>query len=196
MKINQLCKERMYYRGQPLPPEGEGFGGLFQDGFYINYLHGLNFICKQHIGKNTRVLELGCFNGVSSELFARYSDHVTSVDIELHTEMQNVINRTNIKFYKQDAIQFLETISYDQYDFVYIDDDHSYSHIKKEISIIYDKLKEGSYISGHDYNSRDVFGAVLDSFYYPEIQVYLDSSWLVKKDKNLILLGENDEKPK
>lgn len=185
--MNELCKERMYYAGKELPKNGEGFGGLLQDGFYINYLHGIDFICRKYINKKTRVLELGCFNGVSSELFSEYTDYLTCVDIELYPEMQKVLDRTNIKFCKDNAIEFLEKMNYDQYDFIYIDDDHSYSHIKKEILLTFQKLKINSYISGHDYNTKGVQESILDSFIYPEIEIYLDSSWVIQKNDRLIL---------
>ncbi len=181
-KGDRLEKERMWYAGQPLPKEGQGFGGILENGFYVNYLHGLNFLCKQYVKKNTRILELGCFNGVSSELFSEYSDSVACVDIEFYPEMQKVVkNRKNIRFFKQDSIEFLNNIKYDEYDLIYIDTVHSYDHVKKEISIAYQKLKEGSYICGHDYNSHGVYSAVLDFFKYPEIQIFLDSSWAIQK---------------
>lgn len=181
-----LTSERMCQAGRPRPPKGEGFGGIFENGYYINYLHGLDFFCRKHIKKTTKVLELGCFYGVSSELFSEYSDFVTSVDLDLHTEMKDVIERKNIKFIQADSIEFLSNLEVGEYDIIYIDTTHDFSRTKKEISLSYEKLLNGQFISGHDYNSYGVCNAILDVFEYPDIEIYLDSSWLIKKTENLV----------
>jgi SAM-dependent methyltransferase len=171
-----LETERMCHAGQTFPAEGKKFGSLFQQGFYINYLHGLNFLCKKHISKDTNILELGCFYGTSSRLFYEHSNNLTCVDIELYSEMQNLINSSNIKFYKQDSTEFLKNINVGQYDLIYIDTTHDYGKTKQEILLAYSKIKNGQILSGHDYNSAGVFNAVLDVFEYPDIEIYLDSS--------------------
>ena len=38
-------------------------------------------------------------------------------------------------------------------DFVYIDGQHMYKHIRKDIKAWYPKVREGGFIGGHDYNS-------------------------------------------
>jgi hypothetical protein len=176
-----LTTERMSYAGHPRPEEGKGFGGLLEQGLYINYLHGLNFLCKEHLTKNMKILELGCFYGSSSELFSEYSDDVTCVDLEYYPDMQKLVESKGITFHKSDSIEFLKSIKKGEYDLIYIDTTHDYGRTREEILIAYENLKEGQYISGHDYNSHGVSGAVLSVFEYPDIKIYLDSSWIIKK---------------
>jgi len=182
-----LTLERMYHVGQPRPLKGQGFGGIYENGYYINYLHGLDFFCRKHIQKNTKVLELGCFYGASSELFREYSDFVTSVDLVLHKEMEEVINRCGINFIKSDSIEFLENINIGEYDVIYIDTTHDFGRTKNEILSSYNKMVNGQIISGHNYNSHGVYNAVMDVFEYPDIEIYLDSSWAIEKTDKLKL---------
>lgn len=182
-----LLTERMSHAGHPRPEKGKGFGGLLQNGFYINYLHGLDFLCREHLKPDMKVLELGCFYGSSSELFSEYSNNVTCVDIEYYDEMKSVVEKKKLTFYKSDSIEFLKSINKGEYDLIYIDTTHDFGRTREEIILSLDKMEEGQYISGHDYNSHGVVGAILDVFEFPDIKIYLDSSWIIKKTKSLRL---------
>ena len=177
----------MYYAGQPRPTAGGGFGPIFQQGFYLNYLHGLDFLCRKHVTPETRVLELGCFYGASSALFLEYSKSVTCVDVELFQEMRELIGRTPIKFHKDDSISFLSKVDRGSYDLIYIDTTHDLEQTTREILLSYDKLEVGQFLAGHDYNSTGVSSAILNVFEYPDIEIYLDSSWLIQKTSDLKL---------
>lgn len=39
------------------------------------------------------------------------------------------------------------------FDFIYLDSDHSYEHVKRELQIWWTRLKPGGIISGHDYTN-------------------------------------------
>lgn len=177
--------ERMCHAGHRRPPEGQGFGGLYQQGFYINYLHGLDYLCRRYLSKNKKVLELGCFYGASSELFSEYSDSVTCVDLELYPEMEDVIKKRNINFFKDNSIAFLKKINVGEYDFIYIDTTHDFGQTREEMLISYEKLNDGGIISGHDYNCHGVHNAITSTFEYPDIEIYLDSSWSIQKNSRL-----------
>lgn len=181
-----LETERMYHIGQRRPLKGQGFGGIYENGYYINYLHGLDFLCRKRVKKTTKILELGCFYGASSELFSEYSDFVTSVDLTLHKEMEDILRKNKINFILSDSIVFLEKMEIGEYDMIYIDTTHDFGQTKKEILLSYEKTLNGQFISGHDYNSHGVYNAVMDVFKYPDIEIYLDSSWLIEKNNNLI----------
>ena len=45
-------------------------------------------------------------------------------------------------------------------DFVYIDGNHDYSYIKRDIEMYYPKVKKGGFFGGHDIHLNDVFKAV------------------------------------
>lgn len=70
-------------------------------------------------------------------------------------------------------------------DFVYIDADHSYDIVKKDIISWYPKVKYGGIIAGHDYyNCKQVQMAVEDTI---GRDLYFDRlTWLYKKVKNEI----------
>ena len=66
------------------------------------------------------------------------------------------------------------------YDFVYIDADHSYESVKKDIELYLPKLKKGGIIGGHDYcpySWPDVIKAVDESIGEPDSVVW-DTSWI------------------
>lgn len=181
-----LQTERMSNAGQPRPEQGKGFGSLLQQGFYINYLHGLDYLCRKYINKNSRILELGCFYGASAELFREYSDFVTCVDIVLYPEMEHIIKTKNVNFIQSDSIEYLN-VTKEQYDLIYVDTTHDFSRTKDEIRLSYDHIYDTGYIAGHDYNVDGVWNAILDTFEYPDIEIYLDSSWIIQKNNNLKL---------
>lgn len=180
-----LETERMCHAGFPVPPKGQGFGSLYQNGFYINYLHGLDHLCKEYIKQNTRVLEIGCFYGASSRLFRSYSNSVTCVDTAYYEEMKNVVEQFDVEFVQKDSVAFLQGMEKGSYDLIYIDTTHGFHDTLTEIRNAYEKLDEGQILSGHDYNSKGVQDAVNHFFNYPDIRIFLDSSWAIRKTKNL-----------
>ena len=182
-----LETERMSVAGQPKPENGKGFGGIFENGFYINYLHGLDFLCRKYVKSDTRILELGCFYGVSTELFCKYSQNITCVDVERYNYIDVLIEKYNINFINSDSIDFLKELKHNSYDLIYIDTTHDYTRTKQEILLSYNILDYGSIISGHDFNTPGVHNAIADTFSYPDIEIYLDSSWSIIKTKELKL---------
>jgi hypothetical protein len=58
---------------------------------------------------------------------------------------------SKINIYKSESSCFLEKQIDNKYDIIYIDGDHSYSGVKNDIIIAYDKIRDGGYIMGHDY---------------------------------------------
>lgn len=70
-------------------------------------------------------------------------------------------------------------------DFVYIDGDHCYEAVKKDIKLFYPKIKEGGIIGGHDYTPRypGVARAVLEFQDEMSIQVrgVKNDFWFEKK---------------
>jgi predicted phosphodiesterase len=68
------------------------------------------------------------------------------------------------------------------YDLIYIDGNHDYDSMNRDIENFKHKVKKGGYISGHDFNSNtgDVEIAVRNHFPDKEISIFSDSSWLIK----------------
>jgi hypothetical protein len=62
----------------------------------------------------------------------------------------------------------IHSILPDEYlDFVYIDGDHKYEEVKRDIECWFPKVKKGGCIGGHDYGKKNYLGvrrAVKESF--------------------------------
>jgi predicted O-methyltransferase YrrM len=65
-------------------------------------------------------------------------------------------------------------------DFVYIDADHSYAYVRRDIALWTPKVRIGGWIGGHDYVWRfpGVLQSVHERFVQPD-HVFADTSWLV-----------------
>jgi len=67
-----------------------------------------------------------------------------------------------------------------QFDFIFIDGDHSYDSCKEDINMWLPKIKQGGIIAGHDYLEACFMGvvnAVNETFGKPD-KTYNDTSWL------------------
>lgn len=73
---------------------------------------------------------------------------------EIYNEYLKITNTrdniTDIKSYSWEAAKFFEDESID---FCFIDADHSYESVKKDILSWYPKIKKGGIIAGHDYST-------------------------------------------
>ena len=69
-------------------------------------------------------------------------------------------------------------------DFVYIDGNHTYKYVKKDIELYYPKVKKEGLISGHDYkkNEPGVIRAVNEAFDSNKITTMYRWEWWVVKD--------------
>jgi hypothetical protein len=60
-------------------------------------------------------------------------------------------NNINIHLHKSDSSIYLQNQLDNTYDIIYIDGDHSYDGVKKDLLNSFNKIKNGGYIMGHDY---------------------------------------------
>jgi hypothetical protein len=56
-----------------------------------------------------------------------------------------------IRIIKSNSNSFLQSQKDDSYDIIYIDADHSYEGTKQDLINSFNKIKDGGYIMGHDY---------------------------------------------
>jgi predicted O-methyltransferase YrrM len=102
------------------------------------------------------ILELGVRNGDTTLPYLlaveENNGYLESVDVnessfECPTELKNLWS-----FYKTDAIAFLQdkVLENKKYDLIYIDDWHSYEHVKKELELIDQLIRPGSVVLLHD----------------------------------------------
>lgn len=66
----------------------------------------------------------------------------------------------NVKIHKGFSFDILNTFIDEYFDLIYIDGDHSYEGVKKDLNIAINKVKKEGYIFGHDYNQTMFPGVV------------------------------------
>jgi len=100
------------------------------------------------------------------DLYGKYPGYKMQTDPD-----DNLIAcKKHLKKYK-DKVVFVKKLSEDavkdipdDLDFCYIDANHSYNYVKKDIELYYPKIKKGGYLGGHDFhiNALGVITAVLE----------------------------------
>lgn len=99
-----------------------------------------------------------------------YSDTMNSISgYEDRAIMMRCLSSQAVDFFEDESL-----------DFVYIDGNHSYEHVKEDMDLWFPKLKKGGLFSGHDYLR-------MDWKYDPEIDPEN------KKDKHIWMRGSTDE---
>ena len=96
----------------------------------------------------------------------------------------------------EEKIEFIKKKSEDAHedipnnlDFVYIDGNHTYKFVKKDIELYYPKVKDGGVIGGHDIWSLNVFIAILGFVLKKRLLLHLylkdPDWWIIKNKKNV-----------
>lgn len=165
-----------------------------------NTTKGLYDLIIKYITEESVIVELGSFSGVSSELFALHCKTIYCVDPwipyweindskklnyaeqNFDNMMKNHNNIIKVKLKSDEAYNNFEDKSLD---LVYIDSDHSSENVEKEIAMWLPKIKNGGYISGHDFNLPTVFNVVTKYFDPTFIEIFNDTSWIVNVNKKI-----------
>lgn len=146
------------------------------------------------------IIEIGCYAGDSTEVFAQAFRFVYAVDPwqngydnadaasfqhdmrEVEAEFDRMVGiKDNVKKIKEkssDAIKYFYPLSMDV---LYIDGLHTYESVRSDIGLYWPIIKKGGWLCGHDYQPR--FAGVMravDEFKRPN-KVFADSSWAVRK---------------
>lgn len=86
-----------------------------------------------------------------------------------------------LKIYRKQSQVAVEDFSDNSMDLVFIDADHSYSGVKQDINLWWNKVKSGGYLGGHDYDFPDLpFGVkkAVDEFVAErDLELELDGCW-------------------
>jgi hypothetical protein len=88
----------------------------------------------------------------------------------------------NMHIIRQDSGKASMKFKDNYFDFVFIDGDHSYKGVLKDIKSWYPKVKTGGYLSGHDYQRKTVKKAIEKVFSINEIGLDYDRTWFIKKN--------------
>jgi hypothetical protein len=150
---------------------------------------------------DTSMAEIGSYSGESAEIFltsgkikkiicvdpwidgydmtdlAAYQCSMHVVEATFDERMKKYSNVVKLKMSSEDASK---TIDDHSLDFVYIDGNHFYEFVKKDIELWLPKIKKDGYIGGHDYwRKNNVVRAIHDTIGEPD-KVFPYSSWIKK----------------
>ena len=117
--------------------------------------HVLTLFALAHATKGKKYLELGVFDGLTTTpilLGAKLNGgHLTSVDIRKPNFVCPEELRPHWTFHQGDALEFLRNLDDSiVFDFVFIDDLHTYHQVQQEIALLEKHLTPSSIITLHD----------------------------------------------
>jgi hypothetical protein len=151
--------------------------------------------------KDFEMIEIGSYVGDSTQIFAARcslincvdpwrngydptdeSSHAWPMSIVEHQFDQLRKKFTGIIKYKMDSASAVLDFKDRSLDFIYIDGNHLYDFVKKDIEIWLPKLKKPGFIAGHDYGNKSTPGvkfAVNEILGEPDA-MFSDKSWVKK----------------
>jgi hypothetical protein len=142
-----------------------------------------------------RVVELGTYMGFTASIMSTALKDYSNVVIDtidnnkgtLDNTCQGVyeyakiyLEKTDCKNVNQivgDSIDIAKSYANDSIDFLFIDADHSYNYLKREIPTWYLKVKNKGFICGHDYDKK--FNSAT-----PKMLDYLKALMTIEGDKD------------
>lgn len=157
----------------------------YRDQNYVSKRDEIPFLLNE-LGLNGDGIEIGVQRGLYAEIVLRNSslkklylcDPWKQIDTNIYSDVANIndeeqekilkemINRVFKYNYSRDRINILRMTSDQaiesklfkdkQLDFVYIDANHKYEYILKDIEMWYPKVKNGGIIAGHDYLDGEI----------------------------------------
>lgn len=145
---------------------------------------GLADLALTMFPRHGRLVEAGRGRGVSAELFALLLPEVQifSIDVADTPEAYaRLAPYKNVTMVKDDAAEWIARQPAQSIQAAYLDSDHSYDNVSRELLALRTRMTRGGVIGGHDYCllCPDVIRAVADYFGKdnPPHRVTSDSSW-------------------
>jgi predicted O-methyltransferase YrrM len=163
--------------------------------------------CKNILGdEKLNIVEIGSYCGsgtmILSDIFKnsqimcvdkweKYVESCSTYDIDRQglelKEAEEIFDQRiskypNIIKNKMWSSEFVTTIEDESIDLVYIDGNHDYSFVKKDITYWFPKIKPGAIIGGHDYGWDTVRSAIADTIGEEPYKIFIDGSWFFIKE--------------
>ncbi len=145
-----------------------------------------HFVCD-HLGKDITIVEVGSYTGTSSRIFNELFVNVISVDAweggyddtdiaskqnmdEVEAEFDRYTEGTTIIKQKGMSEDISKLYKDNSIDLVYIDADHTYDGVIRDLNLWMPKVKIGGFMSGHDYVEGwgGVLSAINDTIGIPD----------------------------
>ena len=180
-----------------------GFGSGKRNEQFIGFMEFLMSVEEnlydRGIHGGLKGLEIGSYMGESTKMIASTGLFNNLVVVEPHTgkEEFNEITghdwslveeefKQNTKYFnfidhrKDFSYNVVPNLPDNYFDFIYIDGEHGYEAVKKDLTMCLPKLKNGGMVAGHDYSYKwkGVWQACDDIFDKQPDRVFLDSSWV------------------
>lgn len=160
-----------------------------------NFLPGLAELVMR--AQPRTVIEIGSDRGVSTELFLLTTARVVAVDPwENHSALQEFAERCacypHLEIRRGKCPEALANFGV-EFDMCYIDADHSYEAVRRDILACTRIVKPDGWLAGHDYHQPQVARAVLSMLVEP--LTFRDGSWLAKNRLSRPFLTEQEPLP-
>jgi len=104
-------------------------------------------------------------------------------------DMDTLKNECHQRLDHYNNVEFIQKTSFNAFpsipnvDFVYIDGNHAYEYVEKEINMYYKKVKNGGTIGGHDFDRQGVMHAVGEFVDKHDIPInFCLCDWWIKKE--------------
>jgi predicted O-methyltransferase YrrM len=145
-----------------------------------NFIHGLVELLIRAQSKS--VIEIGCDRGISTELFLLTNARVVAVDPWPHQPAyQEFTERCgaypHLEICRGRCPEALEKFGA-EFDLCYIDADHQYDAVRRDILAATRVVKPQGWLGGHDYHQPQVEQAVRSMIDDPVM--FRDGSWLAR----------------
>jgi predicted O-methyltransferase YrrM len=163
--------------------------------FARNYFHGKDVVAAEigvffgenarQINKNLNIKKLYLIDPYMK--YEEYKNDGAYTKLKEAKKKAHIINNFKnniwIEEFSEDAIRKIK----EELDFIYIDGNHEYEYVKKDLELYWPKIKRGGIISGHDIQYKEVSRAVLEFASKNKLQVNFGERrdwWIIKNENN------------
>lgn len=145
----------------------------------VNSIRGL-FELLQHVSSSPphSIIEIGCAEGVSTEIWCIFFDRVVGVEIGDEPGLSGPYK--NFEFVKDASPQALERFAPGEFDMCYVDADHAEEPCFADIVACKRVVKPDGWIAGHDWQHHTVQRAIRRALGNVRVHIFTDMSWVVR----------------
>jgi hypothetical protein len=111
------------------------------------------YVLLSHLPKHGRVAEIGTLKGDYAREILQVCDptELHLIDIDFRSLAKDVSSNEVVSLHQGFSHKALESFPDDYFDWIYIDGDHTYEGVKRDISVAMKKVKSGGYLVFNDF---------------------------------------------